>query len=66
MDIEDRLHKLKETVIMHFPDLSGEISVEQQFLHMWNFCPQGIQYLPNFHLIFQAQGNETMLAKVIT
>ena len=66
MSILNRLHKLEDALLKHFPDLSHEINADQEFLHMWKFCSQGLQYLPNFHLIFQAESNETMIAKIIS
>ena len=54
MNLESKLHKIQRLLIELFPSLSSQlVSEDELFLHLWNYSPGGLRYLPNFHLIIE-------------
>ena len=53
---KDILLLIETAVTAQFPTLSGQFCAEKEFLHLWKYSSTGIKYLPNFHLIFEADG----------
>ena len=54
---------IETAVTAQFPTLSGQFCAEEEFLHIWKYSPVGIRYLPNFHLIFEADGYGNVIAR---
>ena len=54
---------IETAVTAQFPTLSGQFCAEEEFLHIWKYSPIGIRYLPNFHLIFEADGFGNVIAR---
>ena len=63
---KDILLLIETAVTAQFPTLSGQFCAEEEFLHLWKYSSTGIKYLPNFHLIFEADGFGNVIARLLS
>ena len=63
---KDILLLIETAVTAQFPTLSGQFCAENEFLHLWKYSSTGIKYLPNFHLIFEADGFGNVIARLLS
>jgi hypothetical protein len=66
MDLTDRLDWLQEAIKGKFPSMDSKVFKEDKYLHVWTLSGPGINFLPNFHLIFQSLKNDTFTMRLIT
>lgn len=65
----DKLRSIQKDILDSFPGLSSEL-VEPvnniRYLHFWKYSNQGLDYLPNFHLIVEITDNKNICAKILS
>ena len=63
---KDILLLIETAVTAQFPSLSGQFCAEEEFLHIWKYSSNGIRHLPNFHLLFEADGYGDVIARLLS
>ena len=66
MTVTEQLNQIRDDITAQFPRIEAEVCQEKSFLHLWRHSLSGLDYLPNFHLIFEVTHDNFISVKLIS